>query len=294
MTFTPTIAGAIPIEAHPLNYYGPGNPNAYRDPVGKVIPCTPRALFFHTPEEDADDYEGTPAWFRNPDAHGSTRWYADNDGDLFAMVPEPWGAIANGLDGKPRPAWAPAGISLNLLSDNIEIEGRAHSLQRTITGKQFATCVDWAVDRCVRFEIPPDRAHLCGHYEVSVQRTDPGPWFLTPASGFIEEVTARVTEFERKLKELGQYIIEDRLAIGRVSKGLDAHTALAEAILPPLAAGHAGVAEKRLRDIYGISGKPYPYPCRAGNRPRGPGATLPPPRSPSACRRSGSRTPSPI
>lgn len=251
---TDTYPGAIEVNAHPLNYYGPGNPNSRRGPDGHVLPCVPVALVYHTPEEPADDYESTPAYFavwhpeRGP---ASTRFYLDNDGDVYRCVPAPWGAVANGLDGKPYPAWATVGLSLNLQTDNIEIEGDAATLQHSMTSAQWRSLVDWSVDRCLRFGIVPDRAHLMGHYELSTKRSDPGPWLLAPAQGLVEEVRYRVTEYERKMKELGQYILEDRMRLNGQEK-------LMETILPPLCAANHQDAERRLRFIYAAAGKAYP------------------------------------
>lgn len=257
MSFAPSYPGAIPFWAHVLNYYGPGNPNSRRYPNGEVIPCVPVALVFHTPEEPSDNREVTPGYFAAgfiPPSGASTRFYHDNDGDVYQMVPEPWGAIANGLDGKPRPSWATPGLSLNLQTDNTEIEGYASTLQRSITPRQWASLVDWSIDRCVRFGIPPDRTHLVGHYEISQWRSDPGPWLLTEASGFVAEVGYRVTEIEKKLKELGQYVLEDRIRLGKV-EGSAAFAIENEALM---VTGRDAQAEARLRFVFGAAGKPWP------------------------------------
>ena len=39
-----------------------------------------------------------------------------------------------------------------------------------------------------------------GHYELSVQRSDPGPWLM--GSGIKQEVLARVNQYERDVKML--------------------------------------------------------------------------------------------
>src|SRR5207344_2431627 len=89
-------------------------------------------------------------------------------------------AIANGLNGKPRPSWAHAG-SLIWQTLNVEIEGYAATIQDTmvIGGPQWNALVALVRHRCKAWHIPMDRAHIMGHYELAVDRTDPGagfPW----------------------------------------------------------------------------------------------------------------------
>lgn len=201
MMFTADYPGAIVVPADERNYYGPASGRAE---------CVVRALVYHTPEEPSDDRESTPVYFASyhpfDPATGfggaaSTRFYSDNDGDVYQMVPFPWGAVANGLDGKPAPYWAEAG-SLNQQTDNIEIEGYAATLKDTMTSAQFASLVDWSVWGFVRWGLPLEEGRMMGHYELSGQRSDPGPWLLSPQSGFKQEVIARVTEYEKKIKQL--------------------------------------------------------------------------------------------
>ena len=240
MSFVSAYSGALVVQAHETNYYGPdsGRPQ-----------CVPRAIVLHTPEEPADDYESTPVYFAQPSRQASTRWYLDNDGDLYNLVPEPWGAIANGLEGKPAPVYF-APFSLNLQTDNIEIEGYAHSLHQTMTQQQWASLVDWCVWCCLRWNIRPDRQHILAHYDLSIQRSDPGPWLLDK-SPLVREVEARVNQYEKDVKELKGIAAANALRLNGQEK-------LLEAILPPLAAGDDQTAEQRLRYIYTAAGKPYP------------------------------------
>jgi len=161
VTFPAQYPNAIVVAAHPTNILRPVN--------------KPKALFLHTPEEPVDDYESTPRWFQRPNIGGSTHYYADSDGDIYQMVPEENGAIANGLEGKPRPAWADA-TSLNYQSLSIEIEGFAAAMHRTCPpgSRQWNAVRTWIVSRALVYRIPIDRAHVMGHYEVSNQRSDPG------------------------------------------------------------------------------------------------------------------------
>ena len=195
MTFPAAYPGAIVVPAAPENYYGPGSGRRK---------CWPLAIVYHTPEEPSDDRESTPYYFqtyRPERGAASTRYYSDSDGDIYQMVPEEWGAVANGLDGKPKPYWA-LPDSLNLQTDNIEIEGYAATLKDTMTSAQWKSLVDWSVWVFIRYGIPREEARMMAHYELSVQRSDPGPWLLSPASGFKAEVLARVNQYEKDVKSL--------------------------------------------------------------------------------------------
>lgn len=209
MSFMPDYPNAIVVEAHYLNWYGPNNPNSYKDVNGKVQSCTPKGIFYHTPEESSDNYESTPFYFAKAfiSPYGaSTHFYSDNDGDFYQMVPQVYGAVANGNDPGKKPWWATTGISLNLQTTNVEIEGYAATLKNTMTSRQWSSLVDWSVYQCVKWGIPADRSHLMAHYEVSSQRNDPGPWLLDQ-SGFVQEVGDRVTKYEQDIKDIKAQII---------------------------------------------------------------------------------------
>ena len=134
----------------------------------------PKVIVLHTPEEPSDNYESTPVYFSQPNRSASTHYYADSDGDLYQMVPEAHGAIANGVKGKPYPAGTDPAISLNYQSVNIEIEGYAATIGQTLTARQRTTVLRWIVSCATRYGIPIDRAHVIGHYEVADNRSDPG------------------------------------------------------------------------------------------------------------------------
>ena len=158
----PDYPGAIVVPADPTNILRPIN--------------RPRVLVLHTPEEAADDIEVTPYYFQRPNLGASTHYYADNDGDLYQMVPEPNGAIANGVLGKPYPEGTDSAISLNYQSLSIEIEGYAASIGQTMPrgGPQWRTVVAWVANRAKKHGIPIQRSRIIGHYEVANNRSDPG------------------------------------------------------------------------------------------------------------------------
>jgi len=187
MTFAAAYPWAIVYPCHPTNCY------SYLEHGGRI--ARPRAMVIHTPEEDADNYPGTPAWFAtyhpDPNARGSTYYFVSYQLDerrpgftrVYQCVDERDGAIANGLNGKPRPSWA-GPDSLNWQTNNVEVEGRAGTIHQTLNvgeaGRaQWRSLVDLCMWSANRWAYPLDRAHHMGHYELSVDRTDPGalfPW----------------------------------------------------------------------------------------------------------------------
>jgi N-acetyl-anhydromuramyl-L-alanine amidase AmpD len=163
----PDYPGAIVLEAHPTNW--------------RTYQNVPKGWVLHTPEEPADNNETTPAFFAAPNRQASTHYYLDNDGDVYQMVAERYSPIANGVLGKPYPSWANRNTSLNSQSLNVEIEGRAATIHETmaVPGPQFDSLVRLIRHRANFYGFPPDREHIIGHYQVSIDRSDPGakfPW----------------------------------------------------------------------------------------------------------------------
>lgn len=170
------------------------------DPSFTVIPAddsnyggsfTPRAIVLHTPEEEVDDREKTPAWFANPAANVSMHFYVSGpEGNIVQMVPAQVRAWGHGVlpqhrrDGYvPSWAWSPQEGSptrvvsnYNAVAFGIEIEGRATSIQQTLTrgGAQWQALVDLIAFLCLEYDILPTRQFIVGHSELSSQKWDPG------------------------------------------------------------------------------------------------------------------------
>lgn len=164
ITSLPDYPGAIDYPAHSTNTLGP--------------PCQPKGWVLHTPEEKADGDPGTPRWFAafhaNPDQRGSTHYFVSYLGFVFQCVSEANAPIANGVLGKPYPAWANDKVSLNRQSLSVEIEGYAATIRDTISPAQTTALLGLLAYGCEKYGIPKDRAHIIGHYEVATNRTDPG------------------------------------------------------------------------------------------------------------------------
>lgn len=167
----PDYPAAIDFPAHSSNTLGP--------------PCTPKGWVLHTPEEPADGYPGTPHWFARPNVGGSTHYFVSYLGFVFQCVPENVGPIANGVLGKPYPAWANSGQSLNRQTLSVEIEGYAATIRNTISPAQKTALVNLLAYGCEKYGIPKDRAHIIGHYEVANNRTDPGTLDINEVVGLV-------------------------------------------------------------------------------------------------------------
>lgn len=170
----------------PVDYPGsicvPAHPNNVID-----RPNDAKAFFIHTPEEPVDDFESTPAYFArdltllNPPRRASTTYYQDSDGDVYQMVPANLGAIANGWSpgpppGLPWPGWATPGLSLNLQTESVEVEGYARGMHRTCPrgSRQWNGLVKLVEYRTQIKRIPLSRIYIMRHDEVSIYRSDPG------------------------------------------------------------------------------------------------------------------------
>lgn len=176
MTLVAEYPKAIVWEAHPSNV-GVGTNN-------------PKVIVYHTPEEPADGYPGTPYWFarEHPGSEGSTHYFDSYLGFIWQCVKEDARAIANGVTAnKSYPAGTNSNISLNLQSISIEIEGYAATIGQTLSVAQHKALVDWTVYACKKYNIPADRQHIIGHYEVASNRSDPG---TLPIDSIVAEVKA--------------------------------------------------------------------------------------------------------
>ncbi len=190
MSFDPEYPGAEVIAAYAGNYGYQGRTTA------------PRAIVLHTPEEPADDWESTPRWFQNPDAHASTHYYLDNDGDVIQMVPESEGAYAQGVRESQRtwkgaagqlPPWS-GDANLNLWAISIEMEGMAASIHETMPrhGVQWDALLSWVNYIAAKYRIPIDRDHIVGHDEIASHKRDPGSLF--DWDGLMEDLRAEPPE----------------------------------------------------------------------------------------------------
>lgn len=277
MTFQAAYPWAIVYPCHPTNRY------SYLEHGG--IAAWPRAMIIHTPEETADGYPGTPAWFAtyhaDPNQRGSTYYFVSYQLDerrpgftrVYQCVDEMDGAIANGLNGKPRPAWATVPGSLNWLTNNVEVEGKAASIHQTLKNgtaegeAQWRSLVDLCLWSAKRWFYPLDREHHMGHYELSVDRSDPGPGF--PWEALIAEMNGG-TDVLIRLNALSQWFADP--AHQTFGPGTVGVNATVDFHVPPEAVAVEAeiyLADDSLADVDVMDGNegasaPYAFRCPAG------------------------------
>ena len=167
-------------------HHAPAHPSNF----GGSVTTPRRAIVLHTPEEEVDDRETTPAWFANPDANVSMPFYVNDDetpGRVIQMVSLDDRAWGHGVLPQDRPGgfvplWArePQGgssvLNYNSVALGIEIEGHAATIRTTLVlgGAQWLALVALVAYLCRRYRIPVDREHILGHDELSVRKRDPG------------------------------------------------------------------------------------------------------------------------
>ena len=151
----------------------------------------PKAWCLHTPEENPDDYPGTPYYFHNlTDRRASTHYFVSYLGLVFQMVPESEGAYANAREGIPGLFdWETPDWNLNLETLNVEIEGYAASIHITMPrgSPQWNALVRLLAHRCLALSIPIERTF--GHYQVSKFRSDPGQLDIAAIIADVKEKT---------------------------------------------------------------------------------------------------------
>ena len=186
----PDLGGLRGLPAGAVTIWAPAHESNFGAAQSLPYSGAPRrqlAICYHTPEEQPDDVETTPDWFRRPEANASTGYYADSDGDLWQMVRDHDFAWAQGTRTSvrpntrlPRPAWwRDEYVSYNTCMLSIEIEGYAREIADTFVpgSRQFEAVAAWAAFQCAKHEIPVDREHHLGHAELCTTKSDPGPGF---------------------------------------------------------------------------------------------------------------------
>jgi N-acetyl-anhydromuramyl-L-alanine amidase AmpD len=179
----------------------------------------PKAWCLHTPEENPDDYPGTPYYFHNlTDRRASTHYFVSYLGLVFQCVPESEGAYANAREGIPTLFdWETPNFNLNLETLNVEIEGYAASIHITMPrgSPQWNALVGLMAHRCLALSIPPERTF--GHYMVSKYRSDPGhldivQLILDVKERMEEDMTpeqdARLRRVEKDLANIAQWLFD--------------------------------------------------------------------------------------
>ncbi|HIW64596.1 MAG TPA: N-acetylmuramoyl-L-alanine amidase [Candidatus Stackebrandtia excrementipullorum] len=143
--------GALWVPAHKGNYTNANRPKS--DPIDKVV--------VHTMQ---GSYEGTKAWFRNPDSEVTTHYIMrSHDGEITQMVHE------------ADIAWHAGNWDYNVTSIGIEHEGYVENPDKWYTDEMYESSAELVRWLCDKYDIPIDRDHIIAHSEVpGATHTDPG------------------------------------------------------------------------------------------------------------------------
>jgi len=106
---------------------------------------------------------GTDSWFASTKSQVSTHYGIGFNGEIHQYVPENEVAWGNGRTDKPTAKLLKAGINPNLYTISIEHEGQDLSKW---TDAQLNVSAELVKDICTRNNIPIDRDHIIGHYEI--------------------------------------------------------------------------------------------------------------------------------
>lgn len=132
-------------------------------------------------------YNGTIAWEQNPQSQTSSHFVLGKNGEITQLVPLERAAWTQGAVKSPtHPLVAMRkGVNPNLYCISIECEGFWKDTKGKLTDKALKSAVELTkhivaeVERIYGVEIPIDREHIIGHYQInSVTRSHcPGELF---------------------------------------------------------------------------------------------------------------------
>lgn len=152
----------IPFEQSP-NYWDSNN-------AGRI-----KGIVYH---HTAGGFDASKNWLKNPNAGASAHYIIRKDGYVVQLVRDEDTAWHAGISFANTPKDRVAqivrdnwGTNPNLYTIGIEIEGSGEPF----TDAQYNTLAELSRELCKKYNIPVDRYHLIGHYEVNPtgKPTDP-------------------------------------------------------------------------------------------------------------------------
>jgi N-acetyl-anhydromuramyl-L-alanine amidase AmpD len=120
----------------------------------------PEAIVLHIM---AGTLPGTDAWFLNPASQVSAHYGIGKNGEIHQYVNEQDTAWHAGRVDAPTWKGIKVGINPNLYTIGIEHEGQADDVWPEAQKEASAALIR---EICKRWEIPIDRDHIIGHYEI--------------------------------------------------------------------------------------------------------------------------------
>lgn len=111
-------------------------------------------------------YQGTIAWFENPESNVSAHYLISQEGEVTQMVRDQEAAWHAGYkSGTPPPVFRDT--NPNFVSIGIECEDRTAEDTNFWTQKQLNTLVDLCKILVKQYNIPLDREHIVGHSQIN-------------------------------------------------------------------------------------------------------------------------------
>lgn len=134
----------------------------------------------------AGTFPGCLSWLCNPNAKASAHYLINQKGEVYQLVREADTAWHAG--GVNKPSWKLYdGTNPNKYTIGIEHEG----FDGTLTEAQYQATLQLHKELCEKYNIPIDRDHIIGHYQIdSVNRPNcPGPNF--PWARLMKDLTTK-------------------------------------------------------------------------------------------------------
>lgn len=110
---------------------------------------------------------GTDAWFNNPKSQVSAHYGIGKKGEIHQYVKEEDSAWQAGTVSNPSALLIKPNINPNLYTIGIEHEGSESDEWMEEMKNASATLIR---DVCVRWNIPIDRNHIIGHYQITSKK----------------------------------------------------------------------------------------------------------------------------
>ncbi len=166
---------------------------------------TPEIIVLHVM---AGSLTGTDSWFANPKSQVSTHYGIGLNGEVHQYVLEEDTAWGNGRVSNPTYSLYKPNVNPNSYTISIEHEGQDLSKGTPAMIEASAKLVQ---EICDRYDIPVDREHVIGHYQIFSQKpncpsTDKGIIDTIIAKAKNRSVKVSTKEVLTKLKELEELI----------------------------------------------------------------------------------------
>lgn len=133
-----------------------------------------------------DTLASMTSWFNTPKSQASAHYGVGKDGTILQYVEEKDKAWANGRVNNPSFKLYKPNINPNLYTISIENEGKDLSLAPNL---QIETLCELIKDISQRWNIPLDREHIIGHFQIDNKNRNNCP---SPDHSIIDKIVAKL------------------------------------------------------------------------------------------------------